>query len=301
MKTTSKIYASFGPFEVQSPEWHAHRRRTLGASEIAAILGVEGAYGTPLEIWADKTGQLAHEEADKEWLHFGQVLEPIIAAEFERRAKLKTMEEDRQFISVEWPWLGCSLDRWFVDKPGDGPLELKNTGSFMRHRWDEGIWLPYQVQVQAQMAVTGAERAAVAVLIGGNEFKWALVERNQRFIDAMLEKTYRFWQMVERDEMPDPVGADTKLIGVLLGKEEAGTSVALTGPWLDVDEELTDVKKQIKALTARKDELEAKIKKQIGKAERGVLAGGGQYTYKMQSQDGYVVAPRETRVLRRVK
>jgi putative phage-type endonuclease len=304
--TTSKIYKAFGPFEVHSPEWHAHRRQAIGASEVAAILGVEGAYGTPLEIWADKTGKLpADDGEDKEWLHFGQVLEPIIAKEFEAKAKLKTLDEDRQFISVEWPWLGCSLDRWFLNaqrpKEESGPLELKNTGSFMRKRWLDGVWLPYQVQVQAQMAVTGAEQAAVAVLIGGNEFKWAMVDRNQRFIDAMLEKLYKFWMMVEQDVMPDPTGPDTKLIGTLLGKEDAGTSVALTGTWIDLDEELEQVKKEMKKLKARKDELEAKLKKHIGKAERGVLPGGGQYTYKMQSQDAYTVPARETRVLRRIK
>ena len=151
------------------------------------------------------------------------------------------------------------------------------------------------------MAVTGAEEAAVAVLIGGNEFKWAMIERNQRFIDAMMEKLERFWEMVENDVMPDPTGADTKLIGVLLGKEEAGTSVALVGPWVDVDEQLVEIKKKIKELNAEKDTLEAKLKKEIGVNERGVLPGGAQYTFKTIVRKGYTVQESESRQLRRIK
>ena len=151
------------------------------------------------------------------------------------------------------------------------------------------------------MAVTGAEQAAIAVLIGGNEFKWAIVDRNQRFIDAMVEKLERFWEMVQRDIMPDPTGADTKLIGVLLGREEAGTSIALVGPWVDVDEELEEIKAEITKLNARKDKLEAKLKKEIGKNERGVLPGGAQYTFKTVKRPGYTVQESESRQLRRIK
>jgi putative phage-type endonuclease len=302
--TEAVPYVTAGPFDVHSPEWHAHRRKCIGASEVAAILGVEGAYGTPLKIWADKRGLFEKEEDDEnapEWLHMGQALEPVIASEFERRAGMKVEDEERQFISTLFPFLGCSLDRWTWKDKAKGPLELKNTSGFMKWRWEDGIWLPYQVQVQAQMAVTGAEFAAVAVLVGGNEFKWALAERNQRFIDAMLEKLERFWELVEKDEMPDPVAADTKLIGTLLGKEVEGTVIALSPEWNEVDAELLKVKEEIKELTARKDELEARLKKEIGKAERGVLPGGSQYTFKTVPRQAYTVAASEARQLRRIK
>lgn len=308
--TTAELYRTVGPYEVHSPEWHAHRRSCIGASEVAGILGVDGAYSTALEIWADKVGQAPQEDegSEKEWLHFGQVLEPIIANEFERRAGYTVEPEGRQFVSVAHPWLGCSLDYWCFQhrqatkkQPPMYPLELKNTGSFMSHRWKEGVWLPYQIQVQVQMAVTGADQAAVAVLIGGNEFKWAMVDRNQRFIDAMMEKLERFWELVERDEMPDVTGADTKLVGVLLGKEEAGTSVALLGPWVDVDEELQSIKAEIKEKNKRKSLLEARLKKEIGVNERGVLPGGAQYTFKTIKRPGYTVQDSESRQLRRIK
>jgi len=311
-----KLYVAEGPFAVQSAEWHAHRAKTIGASEVAAVLGVPGAFKTPLQVWADKRQAMLAgvvdepEESLKEMFHFGHALEPIIAEEFAARTGFFVEEEDRQFVSIPYPFLGCSLDRWFIPDrklekfrkdSNRGPLELKNSSVFMRERWEEGIYLPYQVQVQAQMAVTGAEVGAVAVLIGGNQFKWALVERNQRFIDAMLEKLERFWEMVQNDVMPEPMAADSKLIGTLVGHEEPGISVALSGHWVEVDEELLRVKDEIKALTSRKDELEAKIKKEIGKAERGVLPSGGQYVFKTVERQAYSVPASETRQLRRIK
>jgi len=302
-KAENLPYTTHGPFATHSPEWHAHRAKCIGASEIASILRVPGAFSTPLKVWADKKALLQSDPPTEapDFLRFGLKLEPVIADEFAERTGLLVEEEDRQFISKPYPFLGCSLDRWFYKGKAKGPLDLKNTGFYMKDRWEDGIYLPYQVQVQGQMAVTGAEIGACAVLMGGNEFKWGLVERNQRFIDAMLEKLERFWEMVINDIMPEPEAEDTKLVGVLLGRESAGVSVALTGDWVDVDEQLQKTKEEIKKLTETKDKLEARLKMKIGEAERGVLPGGGQYIYKTVERQGYTVQATSVRQLRRIK
>lgn len=300
---TTEPYTAHGPFIVQSPEWHEHRAKCIGASEIASILQVPGAYSTPVKVWAEKR-QIIEKDPDAvtpEWMTFGLKMEPIIAEEFAERTSLIVEPEDRQFISTLYPFLGCSLDRWVWKDKAKGPLELKNTSSFMKDRWEDGIYLPYQVQIQGQMAVTGAEFAAVAVLIGGNEFKWAIAERNQRFIDAMLEKLEKFWEMVVNDEMPEPTAADNKLMGTLLGPEEHGEVVAFDHDFIEVDEELERVKEEIKELEKKKNALEAKIKKALGKAERGLLPTGGSYSFKTVKRDGYTVQPSETRQLRKLK
>jgi len=301
-------FEAFGPFEVHSPEWHAHRRRAIGASEVASILGAPGAYQTPLQVWAEKRGidqKTDDDEARKDWLHFGLVLEPIIAAEFERRTKFCVLPEERQFISTLFPFLGCSLDDWFFNPEtgpeSAGPLDLKNTSVFMRDEWEGTIPLRYNIQVQAQMAVTGKDQGALAVLIGGNQFKWAVINRNQRFIDVMLEKLDKFWQMVERDIMPDAVAKDNPILGQLLGHEDEGKVIVLSPGIVQVDERLLEVKEQIKALNLEKDALEAKIKQEIGKAASGMLPEGGRYSFKTQKRAAYTVAESESRVLRRLK
>lgn len=308
MKTMTDAFESFGPFEVHSPEWHAHRRRAIGASEVASILGVPGAYQTPIQVWADKRGIELDEKDDdarNDWLHFGQVMEPIIAKEFERRTQFVVLPEDKQFISIPFPFLGCSLDRWFseLEKAATGadPLDLKNTSIFMREEWDGMVPLRYNVQIQAQMAVTGRDQGALAVLIGGNQFKWAIIERNQRFIDLMLEKLDKFWQMVEQDIMPEPVAKDNSVIGQILGQEDEGKTIVLSPGIVQVDDRLLKVKEEIKALNAEKDALEAKIKKEIGKAAAGMLPEGGRYSFKTTTRKSYTVAESTYRGLRRLK
>lgn len=304
----AKHFEAFGPFKVHTPEWHAHRQRSIGASEVASILGVPGAYQTPLQVWAGKRGITIDEKEDEardDWLHFGQVMEPVIAAEFEKRAKFIVLPEERQFISVAYPFLGCSLDRWFMDpeakKRGGDPLDLKNTSIFMRDEWEGMVPLRYNVQVQAQMAVTGREQGGLAVLIGGNRFKWALIERNQRFIDLMLEKLEKFWEMVQKDIMPEPVAKDNAVIGQILGQEDEGKTIVLSPAIVGADERLTEVKEQIKALKGEKDGLEAKIKKEIGTNAAGMLPEGGRYSFKTGVRSGYSVAEITTRTLRRLK
>jgi len=304
-------FTAHGPFEVHSPEWHAHRRRTIGASEIASILSAPGAYSTPLQVWAEKRGIFKEDEEEyddskKDWLHFGQALEPIIAAEFEKRAKkYAVVPEDRQFISVPYPFLGCSLDRWFLDPEIETvemwPLDLKNTSIFMKDEWEGTVPLRYNVQIQGQMAVTGADQAALAVLIGGNQFKWALIERNQRFIDVMLEKLERFWEMVQSDVMPEPVAKDNEFMGQILGDEKPETTMVLSPGIVTVDAEVQRIKAEIKELKAEQSKLEAKIKKEIGTNERGVLPEGGQYTFKTVEREGYEVKSTTFRQLRRLK
>lgn len=302
----SKAFEAFGPFDVHSPEWHEHRRRCIGASEVAAILGVPGAYGTALQVWANKRGiDLGEDNDEKEWLHFGLALEPVIADEFQRRSNYVVLPEDRQFISTAYPFLGCSLDRWFREetaKPDtEDPLDLKNTSVFMREEWEGMIPLRYNVQVQAQMAVTGRERAALAVLIGGNQFKWAVIERNQRFIDLMLEKLDKFWQMVQRDIMPEPEAKDNPIIGQILGQEDEGKVIVLSPGIVKVDERLQQVKEEIKALEQEKAKLEATIKKEIGTAAAGMLPEGGRYSFKTTTRKSYVVQETTFRGLRRLK
>lgn len=307
-KAKLKHFEEFGPFEVHSPEWHAHRQRSIGASEVASILGVPGAYQTPLQVWASKRGISIVEKDDEardDWLHFGQVMEPVIAAEFQKRSEKVVLPEERQFISVPYPFLGCSLDRWFMDSGANfkdaGPLDLKNTSIFMRDEWDGMVPLRYNVQVQAQMVVTGRDQGALAVLIGGNRFKWALLDRNQRFIDLMLEKLEQFWEMVKNDEMPEPVAKDNAVIGQILGQEDEGKTIVLSPGIVLVDERLVEVKEEIKALKSEKDGLEAKIKKEIGTNAAGMLPEGGRYSFKTGVRNGYIVAETTTRTLRRLK
>jgi len=58
--------------------WLEARRRTIGGSDVAAILGLSK-WGTPFSVWLDKTGQTPEQGA--QWIHVrGHLMEPLILA-----------------------------------------------------------------------------------------------------------------------------------------------------------------------------------------------------------------------------
>lgn len=61
-------------------EWLAERRKGIGGSDAAAIIGMNH-YVTPYMLWADKTGQLPEQE-DNEAMRQGRDLEQYVADRF---------------------------------------------------------------------------------------------------------------------------------------------------------------------------------------------------------------------------
>ena len=50
----------------------------------------------------------------------------------------------------------------------------------------------YQLQIQHYMAVTGYAGAYIAVLIGGNTFRWKFVERDEELISMLIQFEHVF-------------------------------------------------------------------------------------------------------------
>jgi len=78
-----------------------------------------------------------------------------------------------------------------------------------------------------------------------------------------------------------------------------GATVELPGHLIDLDHEREEIAEQLKALGARKQEIDAAFKAAIGEASVGVLLNGVSYTHRLTKRDGYTVKPTEFRTLRR--
>jgi hypothetical protein len=76
-------------------EWLAERNNSVGASEAAAALGV-CSYQSPIELWQKKCG-LAPPVVENEAMQWGLALEPVIAAEYERRTG-RAVGRRQQFV-----------------------------------------------------------------------------------------------------------------------------------------------------------------------------------------------------------
>src|SRR4051794_14513844 len=64
-----------------TPEQHAQRRHTLGASEIATAAGLNK-YRSAIDLWMEKTGMLERIDEASEPAEWGQRLETSIARKY---------------------------------------------------------------------------------------------------------------------------------------------------------------------------------------------------------------------------
>lgn len=287
--------------------WLAHRHDGIGASEAAAIVGANP-YLSPFALWAEKLG-LAEPREETDAMRWGTRLEPLVAEHYaqETGREVYTPTPWTVHISGARPWMRCTLDRTVrcETQPGViGVLELKTANARLADQWVEEPPLPYVIQVQHQLAVTGYLWGSLAVLIGGQTFRWVDIARNDEFIAVLIEAEAAFWQRLVDREPPEVDGSESARAALarLYPRERDDVAPVALPPEADIwDAQRQAALEAIKAAEAQKAEAEAHLKALIGEAPAGVLPGGIRYTWQTVDRKGYVVEPSSVRVLRRLE
>lgn len=279
--------------------FHAERLRGIGGSDAPVILGLSS-WKTPLQLWMEKTGRTEPDVKESAILRRGRKLEPVVASEYEEETGRRVHDAPGLMVHATWPWMIGHLDRWVEadDKPGPGVLECKAANVFKIRDWDDEAPLYAQVQAQHYIAVSGAAWGSVAGLLGGIEFKYQDLDRNDEFIAQLVEREAAFWRLVETDTPPEPEAADSAVLGRLYAAV-TGQVVDLPEAAIEWDRARLEASTEIKRLEELKDEADAQLKAAIGHAEAGRLPNGIVYTWKEQQRKEYVVKAAAFRVLRR--
>lgn len=195
------------PYEIvnvtpDTPAWLEARRSSVGASELAAIMGLS-AYATPLDVYKSKHG--VDRDFDPLLSFIGHESEAIIHRWVEQFAGLSvTLRPGFMARNPSaHPYLHASFDR--VSEAPFTTWQFKTAHHYSGHHWDEGIPTEIRVQVQGEMVVAGTDRAAVVVWIGGREFRLFWEPRDNRFInEQLLPAVTAFEQMVKSGTPPEP-------------------------------------------------------------------------------------------------
>jgi putative phage-type endonuclease len=280
--------------------WHAARSKGIGGSEAAAVLRMSP-YVSPLELWALKTGKIERLPFDRTQgpAYWGTVLEPVVRDEAARRTGLRIVWPGVAIYSKpDHPFNRASPDGFVfateavtvlngIMFEGPGLYEGKTADMHLEEDWGEQgtatIPQHYYIQVQHNLAATGLKWALVAVLIGGNDFRWYIIKRDAQFIDEdLLPAEREFWGMVQTKKAPEAGGSDSDSSALLrLWKTAAPPKeIDLPGEALEWDATLTKGKAQIKELESKVDDAKNKIIQAMGDAAVGKLPGGGKYTLK---------------------
>lgn len=198
-------------------EWLSWRRNGLGGSDTSIVCGINK-YKSPVQLWMEKTGKIQSEEAG-ECAYWGTILEPIIRDEFIKRSNLEVIREPHILQHSKYNFMLANLDGVVVNPiTGRCIFEAKTASQYKESQWhDDNIPEEYMLQLQHYFAVTGYKVAYIAVLIGGNQFKYTVVKRDEELIEMLIKIESDFWQHVVNDVPPSIDGseASTELLNRL--------------------------------------------------------------------------------------
>lgn len=261
-------------------EWLEVRRKTIGGSDAAAIVGLSS-YGSPYTVWANKTGRLSDSE-DNEAMRQGRDLEEYVARRW-REATGKAVRRCNAILyNSQYPYAHADIDRAVVGE--NAGLECKTT-STLNVRQFHGVEFPEQYYVQCvhYMAVTGADRWYLAVLVLGKGFYTFVLERNQDEIDALMAAEKDFWDLVEQDIPPvlDGMEATGEALQAIYPSSNGG-SIQLFGRESLLSEYFT-LKDEAQLLEEKMAQIINTIKEDMQDSEKG-SCGGYSVSWKTQTR-----------------
>lgn len=242
-------------------EWLQERRKGIGGSDAAKVLGVSR-WGGPLSVYLEKKGLYIPDDPG-EPAYWGTVLEDVVAREFEKRSGLRVQRQNKIFTHPDHPWMLANIDRRIVGQ--NKGLECKTASNFMGDEW-EGDELPdsYYIQIQHYISVMGWDSCYVAVLLGGQRFLWKECARNEELIQTIIEQERKFWEEYFLKDVPPPVSLYDKPNALWPTQEDDDMVPDEDGGAFKVAREYTKVKARLKELEEEETRLAGILKARTG-------------------------------------
>ncbi len=271
------------PAKINRDKLPAPRRKRYGSGDIASILGLLDAFGSPFSIFIAKTTgeEPEPDERTKARWWWGERMEPAI---LDRYAVLtpghNPVEGGRQkhFVHPDYPFLTATVDGLFTDEHGTYIVEAKLSN------FDLNDGIPHRVQAQAQwqMGVSGIRRAVAAVLFVNDISRdlqiWDL-DFDEQVFDMIFERVMEFhFEYVEKRIAP-PIDSH-KATTAALKRIKGVDRVADISHLADLVERLGQVKVAKKSIEASETELTNKLKFELDSASVGQIDGKDAVTWR---------------------
>jgi putative phage-type endonuclease len=269
-------------------QWLEERRSGIGGSDVAPMLGLSP-WKTPFALWQDKTGRAVEvepDEAQRERMHFGTVLEDVVAREHAARTGQRVQRVTSMLRHPDVPIALANLDRAIVEDGSRarwdqaagrvlgarGILECKTAHALAQNSADWGepgtdqVPAYYWMQVQWYLGIARLPYADLACLFGGQRFVIYTIASDAAIFSDLLSEADRWWRAhVVADVPPQPRTEDEAR--ALWRSHVAGRSKIVDVKVADAVQQLIDVKAQIKALEDREQALRDLVLPAFGDAE----------------------------------
>lgn len=267
------------------------RKKTLGASEIAAVAGLSPWGETSLDVYLSKHGLKPHFQGN-EYTEWGNRLEPEIGRKYSDTL-IAVLDRGVTFIRPSEPWQSATPDfiaqefgatddvaakrRWGV--------ECKNRNARLAYMFGETgtDQVPHDVAAQCYwgMIVTDLPWWDVAVLIGGCEFRWFRLYRDETIEADLQEIGHDFWHNNVLKAIEPPIDGSQSWSDHLKrkfakhGEELREATEAEVAYVLN----LAEIRAEKKKIEEQESELENLLKNAIGESA-GIVSPFGRVTWK---------------------
>jgi len=246
--------------EQGSLEWKEYRRKRIGASEAAVVLGISP-WKTPYQLWEEKIS--GAETAVNAAMQIGSDNEPVARNLFNERWE---MNMQPAVYEADNGWQMASLDG--ID--GDFILEIKCGGARLFVAANNGeIPEYYMAQMQHQMMVTDIKKAFYCCFYEG-EITVCTVDRDDKFIAKLHKAEEEFYNCLQYNEAPPLTDRDYVQFDHPHGSDLLKQYQAITA--------------EEKALKAKKDSIKEELL-QLGPERNFILDGVKIYQSQNTSYD----------------
>lgn len=220
--------------------WHGFRALDVTSTESSALFGLSP-YATHFSLWHQKKEGAIVEFQSNERMDWGNDLQDSIALSFGRRYGVKVVRIT-EYMRIPDSRMGASFDfeivgidhsvmtvsddvlRTRLTNNGPGILEIKNVDrSIFLDKWikrisDEeragGLKAPIEppghidIQLQHQLHIRENSWGAIGVLVGGNNGRLLVRDRDVAVGHGLERRINEFWRSISECTTPEPVYPD---------------------------------------------------------------------------------------------
>lgn len=250
--------------------WLAERRKSIGGSDASTLVKLNP-YGSPMQLWLDKTGQLPPLTITSA-IEWGVLLEPVVREWVAKTYKLQIVRAG-MFRRPGHPRVHANPDGIQIDPDTGLPvagIEIKTTSWRQAHEWADGQ-CPDHAELQAQlcMFVTGLRRWWIVGLIDGRDPQVRMLHADDELGAMLADEAAKFYR-VHIDPMAPPALDDSEAtndaIRAALSQPVDGKAVALTPKLAGLFRVWVEAGDRVRAAKAAEREADSALRMALGDA-----------------------------------